>query len=283
MLGVGDFQVDDVGVEGAFAVDELEVEDVRLGRAEDVGDGGQRAGLVLDDDGEAGGAALGLAVPAQVHPVVILLHLQRSAVDGVDLDRLPGAAHADDAVAGHGMAAIAQIIGDAGGEAADRHGFMLARMGFLHPLRAGGAGDQRLHHFMVEHAVGGDGDHQRGAIVELEALERRGQRLVAQFLGEIGREAADDFLIEFLAQLDFLAALLLADEAADGGARLARDGEGEPAGLRLLPLRLQYFDLVAIVEGGAQRHDAAVDLGPHGLVAQAGVDGKSTMHQEKSS
>ena len=45
MLRIRHFQVDDVGVEGAFAVDELEVEDVRLGRAEDVGDGGQRAVL----------------------------------------------------------------------------------------------------------------------------------------------------------------------------------------------------------------------------------------------
>ena len=214
MLGVGHFQVDDVGVEGAFAVDELEVEDVRLGRAEHVGDGGERAGLVLDDDGEAGGATLGLAVPAQIDPVVILLHLQRPAVDGVDLDRFAGAAHAHDAVAGHRVAAIAQIIGDAGGEAPDRHGLMLARMGFLHPLRAGGAGDQRLHHFMVEHAVGGDGDHQRRAILQLQPLERGIERLVAQFAGKVGREAADDFLIKFLTQFDFFPALFLADEAA---------------------------------------------------------------------
>lgn len=74
MLRVGHLQVDDVGVERPLAVHQLQVQNVRLGRAEDVGDRGERAGLVLDDDGEAGGAALGLAVPGEVDPVVVLLH-----------------------------------------------------------------------------------------------------------------------------------------------------------------------------------------------------------------
>ena len=212
----------------------MQVEDVRLGRAEHIGDRGERTGLVLDDDLQSGGAALGLAVPAQIDPVVVLARLQRAAVDGVDLDRLAGAADADDAVARHRVAAFAQIIGNARRQATDRDRGMLAGMGFFQFLAAGGAGDQRLHHFGIEQAMGRDRHHQRGTVVQLEALERGIERLVAQFARQFGREAADDFLIEFFAQRHFLAALLLADEAANGGARLAGDGEAEPAGLGFL-------------------------------------------------
>ena len=41
----------------------------------------------------------------------------------------------------------------------------------------------------------------------------------------------------------------------------------------MLGLGGEDFDLVAIVEHGAQRHDPAVDLGADGLVAKVGVDG----------
>lgn len=102
MLRVGHFQIDDVGVERPLAVHQLQVEDVRLGRAEHIGDGGQSARLVLHDHLKPRGAALGLAVPAQIDPVIVLPRLQRAAIDGVDLDRLAGAADADDAVAGNG-------------------------------------------------------------------------------------------------------------------------------------------------------------------------------------
>ena len=56
------------------------------------------------------------------------------------------------------------------------------------------------------------------------------------------------------------------------GARLAGGDEAQPRRLRMLRLGGEDFDLVAIVEQGAQRDDAAVDLGADGLVAKVGVD-----------
>ena len=64
----------------------------------------------------------------------------------------------------------------------------------------------------------------------------------------------------------------MADEAADPGARLAGGDEAQPRRLRVLRFGRQDFDLVAILEDGAQRHHPAVDLGADGPVAKVGVD-----------
>jgi hypothetical protein len=60
-----------------------------------------------------------------------------------------------------------------------------------------------------------------------------------------------------------------------GGSRRApcRCGEVQPGGLRLLRLGAQDLHLIAILDLGAQRHDAAVDLGADRLVAEIGVHG----------
>ena len=96
-----------------------------------------------------------------------------------------------------------------------------------------------------------------------------GERIGAERRGQ----AADDIVVELAAERDQLGAFGLAQMPADRGERLAGDREVEPAGLRHLPLRAEHLHLVAVLDDGRQRHDAAVDLGAHRLVAQIGVDG----------
>ena len=73
------------------------------------------------------------------------------------------------------------------------------------------------------------------------------------------------------------AGILLADGVlggpADGGARLAGDDDRFPGGRRHLRLGADDLDLVAVLQFGHQRHDAAVDLGADAGVADIGVDG----------
>ena len=97
-------------------------------------------------------------------------------------------------------------------------------------------------------------------------------RFSASLSSSAGRRS-DDLVVDLAAELDGLLALLVADEAADPGARLAGGDEAQPARLRVLRLGGQDFDLVAVLEHRAQRHDAAVDLGPDRAVAEPGVDG----------
>ena len=109
--------------------------------------------------------------------------------------------------------------------------------------------------------------HQRLVIGKMQPAQRLGDRLPAQGRGQ----ALDDLVENLAAQRDRLLALLRLHPAADLGARLAGDDVGEPARLRMLRLRDQDLDLVAIVERGAQRHHPAVDLRAHRLVAEIGV------------
>jgi len=73
------------------------------------------------------------------------------------------------------------------------------------------------------------------------------------------------------------AGILLADRhagrPANGGARLAGDDDFFPGRRRHLHAGADDLDLVAIVEAGDERHDAAVDLGAHGGVADIGMNG----------
>ena len=64
----------------------------------------------------------------------------------------------------------------------------------------------------------------------------------------------------------------MADEAPHSGPRLAGGDEAQPRRLRVLGFGGEDFDLVAILEDGAQRHDPAVDFGSDRLVAEIGVD-----------
>ena len=69
------------------------------------------------------------------------------------------------------MAAFAELVGDARRQAADRDRLVLAVR--IDAFALGRTGDQRLHHLAIGDAVGGNGDHQRGLVLQLEALEGR--------------------------------------------------------------------------------------------------------------
>ncbi len=72
---------------------------------------------------------------------------------------------------------------------------------------------------------------------------------------------------EYCLRMAFLVARRIAD------ARLAGDDHRLPRGRRHLRLGADDLDLVAVLQFGHQRHDAAVDLGADAGVADIGVDG----------
>ncbi len=86
-------------------------------------------------------------------------------------------------------------------------------------------------------------------------------------------QARYDLVVNLAAEREALATLLVTDIATDGGARLAGDHEVQPRRLRFLSLRLQDRDLVAVFDGRAQRHHAAVDLRAHRLVSETRMHG----------
>src|SRR3546814_18220712 len=67
--GVMHFDIDNIRMERPLPIAELQVQDIGLVGAKDVGDGGQCARFVLQDDAKPRRAARGVAVPTQVHPV----------------------------------------------------------------------------------------------------------------------------------------------------------------------------------------------------------------------
>ena len=81
-------------------------------------------------------------------------------------------------------------------------------------------------------------------VLDLELLERALQRVLV----ELGGQARDDLVIDLASELDRLLALLVPDEAAHAGSSLAGCDEAQPARLRMLGLRGEDFDLVAILE-----------------------------------
>ena len=106
-------------------------------------------------------------------------------------------------------------------------------------------------------------------MVERVGPDRRGQ-------------AVDDLVIDLAAQRHRLVALLVAQMATNRRARLAGDREIEPVGLRRLRLGAQDLHLIAILDRGAQRHDAAVDLRAHRLIAEIGVHGISEIDRRRA-
>ena len=76
------------GVEAAVARGLVHADDIGAVAAEDARDHRQRARLVLDDDGEPGGAAVALVAPGEIDPVGIDAARQAVAADRVDLDPL---------------------------------------------------------------------------------------------------------------------------------------------------------------------------------------------------
>src|SRR5690606_20120442 len=82
---------------------------------------------------------------------------------------------------------------------------------------------------------------------------------------------ADDGL---LALLDGLVAALLGEPGADlvAGARRLHEAEPVAGGARAGRLGGEDLHQVAVVEGGFERYETAVDPRPYGAVADLGVD-----------
>ena len=236
MRKVMHFDVQVKRMKAAVAVDQRQIDDVRVLGAEDARHGAERAGDVAQDDRQASRAAVRTLAPGQVEPVGIDPARQRVAADDVDLDLLVLAPQADDPVAGNRVAALREMIGDAWGQPLDRDRLALPQR----PRRnvaAGRSGHQRFHQVLVAHPLAGDGDHQLVLILDLELLERPLLRVLVEF----GGKPLDDLVIDLAAELDRLLALLVADEATDAGPRLAGRDEAQPRRLRVLRLGRRGF------------------------------------------
>ncbi len=140
----------------------------------------------------------------------------------------------------------------------------------LAQVRVGG-----VHHVLRPGVAVADGDVQvvhRGGLEQLQrALEhllRSVQPVLAERLGQ--RRAAG---------VQVLLALLQRHVAADARARLAGDGEALPGRGGRAVARGDDLDLVAVLQLGAQRQDAAVDLGPDAGVADLAVHGVGEIHR----
>ena len=82
--------------------------------AEDARHRAERARDVAQDDGQPRRAAVRTFAPGEVEPVGVDPARQRVAADDVDLDLLVLAPEADDPVAGDRVAALGEVVGDAG-------------------------------------------------------------------------------------------------------------------------------------------------------------------------
>ena len=193
------------------------------------------------------------------------------------LDALVLTPQSDDPVARNRVAAAGQAEGNARGQPLDRDRLALGG-GARRDVGPRRSRHQRLHHRLVGQALAGDRHHQRVGILQLQFLDRPAER----FGGQRGGQAGDDLVVNLVPQLDRLVAFLVAHEAPHGGTRLSGDHEAQPARLGMLRVGNQDFDLVAIVEQGAQRHHASVDLGTDGLVAECGVDGISKVDRGRA-
>src|SRR5689334_12810821 len=110
------------GLEAAVAVDQLKIDDVGVLGAKYAGHRPERAGDVAQYDREPGGAPVRTFPPRKVEPVGIHSARQRVAANDVDLNLLVLAAKADDAVAGDRVAALGEVVSDAGRQALDGDG-----------------------------------------------------------------------------------------------------------------------------------------------------------------
>src|SRR4051812_32365589 len=104
MLDVMHLDIEVESMEGSVARGLIHANDIGAMIAEDAGNDGKRARLVLDNDGQAGRTAIGLVAPGEIDPIRIHPVGQALAADDVDLDPLALAPEADDAVARNRMA-----------------------------------------------------------------------------------------------------------------------------------------------------------------------------------
>src|ERR1035437_4579562 len=92
-------------------------------------------------------------------------------------------------------------------------------------------------------------------------------------LAKLDAQAAGFLFQVFLADFDGLHALAGVDQVLDLVARARSLDEGQPVFAGLMAGLGHDLDDVAVAQNGAQRHDAAVDLGAHAGAAHIGVNG----------
>ena len=115
--------------------------------------------------------------------------VQLGAIDGVDHGAKLGRHDAHDAVARQRMAALAQRIGNAYGEAANGNGLGLAtalpaRLGRL--ARALQFGEDRFQHFMAAQRAAPDSGIDVGSGGQAQLLRHLLHRLLGHFAGFVG-------------------------------------------------------------------------------------------------
>src|SRR5215475_1895435 len=302
VVEVPDFDLDHHFREVLGASDHAHIVDVAVGFADHLGDLGQGAGLVEGGHQNLGREplrALGIDVPGDIDPALVLVLLELWRMDLEDADAVAFRQHADDAIAGH-RAALLELHRHVIAQSADRQHLRLPRLG---------AAAARPAKLQVEHL--GQVEPALFALAALApvplARRRRGRQL------GIGNDGANDIAHRQLAApdrgIDFLDRLLrqahqgllqlvvgivvagtlerghqqmpaelgilppqgIASGAANGGFGLAGDGDLLPGGRRRLPFRHQHFHLIAIPELRGQRQVPAVDDGTGTGIADVGV------------
>ncbi len=141
--------------------------------------------------------------------------------------------------------------------------------------RGGAAGEYRAHDFALGQQPLADGGVDILRILGVEFLQHAVECLVCEVVMILLEGLQQDGAAEF----DILRALLGADEAADAGARFAGDDKPLPGRRRRLRPRSHDLHLVAVMQLGAQRHMAAIDLGADAGVSDLGVHGIGEIHR----
>ena len=109
MLDVVHLDVEMEGVEAAVAAGLVHADDIGAMAAQYAGDHRERAGLVLDDDAQPGGAAVRFVAPGEIDPVGVDPVGEAVAADHMDLDLGALAPQPDDPVAGDRVAAFGEL------------------------------------------------------------------------------------------------------------------------------------------------------------------------------
>ena len=129
------------------------------------------------------------------------------------------------------MAAGRKVERDARRQPLDRNRFALLRHDRCN-ITAARPRHQRFHHLRISELLPRHCFHQSVLVWQFEPFQRCCHRPAAQ----LGGQARDDFVIDFAAQRDIFAKLLITDKAADCRPRFARRDKVQPRRLRLLCL-----------------------------------------------
>ncbi len=273
-----------------LAVDDFEGFEGGVLFGDGVGEVGEGVGGVGGDDADAAGegfvfvgAFAGLAelgvVPIDIDEAFgrVGEGFEGEAIFGVDGDTFAGGDDTGDGIAGERVAAAGVMDFHTGNEAGDgqRAGFGRARGAGEH------AGDGARAAIFAQSGIGGvddvfgaeiaggDGDVEIIEAGDFEGLEDGFEDFFAA-IDAVLAEGAGERGFALVAMLD---ADLLGEEAADAGAGFAGDDEAFPGGGGGAAAGGEDFDLIAILQGVAQGHQAAIDARPDASIADLGMDG----------